>query len=75
MPTIRIFSIKAQYILSNEDYNYIVDNLNKDLPLMSVNFTHSGRLWSIAIYTDEGCISLFVDENMLEFSINYGTDN
>jgi hypothetical protein len=68
MLTVKIHSIKKQYILSDEDFWYIKDHLDQPLPVMSVTYDSiDGHLWGISIYkrtngiTD--CISLFVDKD------------
>lgn len=76
MPTINIKSIKSQGVLDNADYQYILDNLNKDIPLLGLNFTADGELWALAVYKGDGdCVSLFVDTNKLEYTISSPIDN
>lgn len=71
MPTINIKSINSQGVLDDADYQYILDNLNKDIPLLGLNFTADGELWALAVYKGAGdCVSLFVDTNKLEYTIN-----
>ena len=76
MATVKIKSIKCQYILNNKDYNWIVEHLGQDLPILSLNFTPEGRLWSIAVYASEidSCVSLFITENKIKYEVNYNGD-
>ena len=73
MATVKIKSISCQYILNNKDYNWLLKHLDEDLQILSLNFTPTGRLWSIAVYAPdiESCISLFIDENKLLYKVNY----
>lgn len=73
MATVKIKDIKCQYILSNKDYNWLVEHLNQDLPILSLNFTPSGELWSIAVYANEidDCVSLFIHDNRIQYEVNY----
>jgi hypothetical protein len=77
MLTVKIHSIKNQYILSDDEFRYILANLNKPLPVMSLNYSSlDGHMWSISIYrktkTDKvACITLFTDStsNGIEFTL------
>lgn len=71
MATVKIKSIKCQYVLSNKDYNWIVEHLGQDLQILSLNYTHSGEIWSIAVYSGDDCISLFTHENRIQYEVNY----
>lgn len=71
MPAIvRIKSIKRQHMLSDVEFLYILNHLNEDLPLMSLEFFENGTIWLFAIYSDElSCITLFVDGNCIEAEV------
>ena len=76
MPTIKIKSIKHRSTLSDEDYIFILDNLEKDLPLMSINYMPDGVPFSFAVYkSDKEVISLFVDANKLEYRLSSPLDD
>lgn len=69
MATVRIKSIAAQYIMEDKDFEYIWTHLNEDLPVMSLNFDDKGKLWSVAIFKPDGCISIFIKPNKVECEV------
>lgn len=69
MAVAKIKSIKCQRIMSNEDYEYLQAHLNEELPIMSLNFTDFGDLWSIAVYANDSCISIFLDMNKVDCEV------
>ena len=73
MATVRIKSIGKQYILSDEDYEFILRNLNKPLSVLSLNFTNnSGELWSLAVYDDaDSCVTVFLKENNIKCEVDF----
>lgn len=58
-PTVIIKRINNKYILSDEQFKYIVDHLNKPLPLADLWWSGDGELRHLSIHTDEGLITLF----------------
>ena len=64
-PTIIIKHINNKHILSDEEFKYIVDHLNKPLPLANLWCSDDGELRHLSIHTDEGLITLF-DNNDIE---------
>ena len=67
---VRIKSIKRQHMLSDVEFLYILNHLNEDLQLMSLEFFENGTIWLFAIYTDEmPCITLFVDANEIDMEV------
>lgn len=69
MAIVKIKSIKCQHIMSNEDYDYLQEHLNEELPIMSLNFTDFGDLWSIAVYAGNTCITIFLDMNQVDCEV------
>lgn len=72
---VTIKSLK-QYILTQDEYQWILDNMHKPFKVMQLTFDYtSGKVWSIAIYRpgenddDVTCISLFVDTNKLRYEL------
>lgn len=67
---VRIKSIKKQHLLSDCEFLYILNHINEDLPLMSLEFFENGTIWLFAIYSDEmSCITLFVDANIIDAEV------
>ena len=64
-PVIIIKRINNKYILSDQEFKYIVDHLNKPLPLATLWWGDDGELEHLAIYGDKGLITLF-DNNDIE---------
>ena len=64
-PTIIIKRINNKYILSDEEFKYIVDHLNKPLPLADLWWNDEGKLVHLCIHRDKGLITLF-DNNDIE---------
>ena len=57
--------------MSQEDYEWLLQHLNEDLPLLCINFTTTGELFSLALYKGTGeCISLFIPDNRATYVIN-----
>lgn len=56
MPTIKLKSINRDNICAAEEYNYeyeyLINHLNEDLLISSIDFTDDGRLWAIIIRPD-----------------------
>lgn len=72
MATVRIKSIKEQFVLNKADFEYLQEHYNKDLQVLSLNYTDTGHLWSIAVYArGKDCITLFLDQSKVEYEVNY----
>ena len=63
--TVTIKHINNKYILSDEEFEYIVDHLNKPLPLVTLWWDDKGELRHLSIYRDKGVTTLF-DNNHIE---------
>lgn len=75
MAKVKITDIKKQYIMSSEDFNYLLQHRGEWLPLMALNFTETGKLWTFAVYARDTCISVFVDDNKVTYEVMYNGDN
>ena len=80
MATVTLKSIGNQFVLNNKDYNYLMQHIGTALPLLSLNYTPTGRIWSFAVYagnTDRSsdCITVFVDESKVEYEVNYSANS
>ena len=64
-PVIIIKRINNKYLLSDEEFKYIVDHLNKPLPLVTLWWDDDGELRHLSINRDKGLITLF-DDNDIE---------
>jgi hypothetical protein len=72
LATVRIKSIKEQFVLNKADFEYLQSHYNKDLHVLSLNYTNTGHLWSIAVYArGTDCITLFLDQSKVEYEVNY----
>ena len=57
-PTVTIESLGCQYILEDEKYQYIVDNLGKPLPLANI-WWDEGNVTHFSIRCGDGIITIF----------------
>ena len=73
--TITIKSIGSQYLLEDEKYQYLLDNLNKPLKIKMLWFDDNGCLNHIAIDWPEAeeIITLFKNNN-IEGEISHGIE-
>ena len=71
MLTVKIRSINEQGILTNDDFAWIINHLNKPLRIMGLNFNNDdGNVWLITVYKeDNSIITLFVNTNEIKFTI------
>ena len=71
MLTVKIHSINEQGALTNDDFAWIINHLNKPLRIMALNFwSDDNQVWLIAIYKeDNSIITLFVNTNEIKFTI------
>lgn len=79
MPTIRIFSIikPAGAVTTADNYRYLANHLNEDLPLMSVAWDRYGQVSNCAIRNgDHSVITIFMQDahcnDTVTYKINYG---
>ena len=76
MATIKVKSIGNQFVLNNKDYEYLLQHMNEELQILSMNYTRNGHLWSFAVHARSAdCITVFVDENQVEYEVNYNANN
>lgn len=69
MLTIVIRSAK-QGILSNDWYLWLQRHFNTPLKVMSLNFSRwTGKIDIITIYTEDSCLTLFVDGNDPDYGL------
>lgn len=73
MPKVTIKSIAKQSIMSDEDFAFIKQRLGAPLDVMQITYWRSEprKVASLAIYTPSSCISLFPEEQGIEFEVNY----
>ena len=71
MLTVKIHSINEQGILTNDDFAWIINHLNKPLQIMGLNFNNDdGNVWLITVYKeDNSIITLFVNTNEIKFTV------
>ena len=58
-PTVTIESIDCQYVLEDEKYQYIIDNLGKPLPLATIFWNEEGVMSHFAIHYGKYTICIF----------------
>ena len=66
---VKINSIKSQYLLTDYEFEYILENIGKSLPLECINYNPDGKLSFISIYDSEGDVIVLFEENEYEFSL------
>lgn len=73
MPKVTIKSIAKQSIMSDEDFAYIKQRLGAPLDLLSISFwkSNNGRVSTFAVYTPDSCITVFPEEQGVDFEVNY----
>lgn len=71
-----IKSIGSQYVMEDEEYQFIKDNLNKPLSVISMSFGYDGSIGILAVSTGSydvlnGVVSLFVGkhENDIKYEL------
>lgn len=77
MAKVIIKSIAKQSIMSNEDFEYIKDNIGKPLPVLSISFWRArpSVVSTLAVYTPDSCITLFPEEQGIVFEMDFGVVN
>lgn len=66
---VKINSIKSRYLLADYQFEYILENIGKLLPLQCINFYSNGGVYFISIYGPEGDLIVLFEENEYEFSL------
>lgn len=61
---IMIHTIKNQYLLTNEQYVFILKNLGKTLTLLEILYYNTGELHCITIKDEENCLTLFANNEI-----------
>lgn len=70
MLTVKFHSIKNQGIMLDDDFNWLIQNLNKPLPVMALNFWQDNpQPWYITVYRGDSVVSVFVDTQKVKFTI------
>ena len=63
-PTIIIKHINNKYLLSDQQFKYIVKHLNKPLPLAKLWWSDDGKLRHLSIHRSKGVITLFENNDV-----------
>lgn len=71
-PTVIIKSIKNRHVMTDEEYNCILENIGKPLQLATTWFDRDGRLCDFAVYFGNTVIVLFAS-NVVEGEFGDGT--
>ena len=58
-PTVIVTSMDCQYIMEDEKYHYIIDNLGKPLPLAAIFWNEKGDLNHFAVHYGTRTICIF----------------
>lgn len=70
MLTVRFHSIKKQSVMSDDEFKWLKDNLDKPLPVMALNFWQDEPTpWYITVYRGNKVVSVFVDTQKVKFTI------
>lgn len=72
MASVSIKSIGEQNILSDDNFKFIKDNLNRPLQLNSIDWFDDGKVCSITVFRTNGrdrIITLFPSSNELEYEV------
>lgn len=69
--TVTIKSIKNRYLLTDKEYDYILENIGKPLQLADAWLDKEGRLLHFVVYFGDAVITLF-DQNIIEGEFSYG---
>ncbi len=69
--TVIIKSIKNRHVMTDKEYNYILENVGKPLQLATMWFDGDGRLCDFAVYFGNTVIVLF-DDNGIEGEFSNG---
>jgi len=70
---IYIHKIKSQYIMCDEEFKWLMDNIGKELPVMGLLFDDEGNLSSVSLYHGEHSAVTLFKQNGAVFSLTWGT--
>ena len=70
-PTVTIKSIKDRHLLTDEEHNFILNNIGKPLQLATMWFSEEGQLIHLAVHFGDAVITLF-DDNLVEGEFSNG---
>lgn len=70
-PTVTIKSIKNRHILTDEDYDCILENIGKPMQLACAWFNKEGQLIHLTVYFGHTVITLF-NANVIEGEFGNG---
>ena len=70
-PTITIKSIKNRHLLTDEEYDFILENIDEPLQLAAVWFDREGQLVHFTAYFGDTVITLF-DDHVIEGEFGNG---
>lgn len=66
---VKINSIKSQHLLADYQFEYILENIGKPLPLECISFYPNGEVCFISIYDQESNLIILFGKNEYEFSL------
>lgn len=72
-PTVIIKSIKDRYLLTDKEYAFILENIDKPLKLASVWFDKKGRMAHFTVHFGSKVITFF-DNNVIEGEFGNGIE-
>ena len=62
-PTVTFSSVDCQFLLEDEKYQYLIDNLGEPLPLATVWWGRDGSVDHFAVYMDDEEIIVIFNTN------------
>lgn len=72
MATVTIKAIRRQYILSNDDYIWLLEHRNEPLQLAFVSWDAIGSIDHFTVRRNErSIITVFPAPNRVEYEVNY----
>lgn len=69
MAMVTISNIKKQHILADEDYGWLLENLNTPILIEQIMFYSYGDILSFTVRNEKRLITLFVDSNEVSYTI------
>ena len=70
MLTVKFHSIENRGVMPDEDFEWLIQNINKPMPVMSLNFWQDKpQPWYITVYRGDSVVSVFVDTQKAKFTI------
>lgn len=70
-PTVTIKSIKNRHLLTDKEYDYILENIDKPIQLADAWFDREGQLIHFTVYFGDTVITLF-DDNVIKGEFGNG---